>query len=104
MRSHLAWKVESARLWEVAPNRNLIADWSTDPIRLADYSNSADLKAALIDVGSGTNDADYTGKDVGGKIVLADGVLSRVQELAVMTLGAAGLLSPHPNQSTSRTP
>ena len=101
MRSHLAWKVESARLWEVAPNRNLIADWSTDPIRLADYSHSADLKAALIDVGSGTNEADYAGKDVSGKIVLADGVLSGVQELAVMKFGAAGIVSDMPNQATA---
>ncbi len=101
MRSHLAWKVESARLWEIAPSSNLIADWSTDPIRLADYSHSADLKAALLDVGSGTNEADYAGKDVSGKIVLADGVLSRVQELAVMKFGAAGIVSDMPNQSTA---
>jgi aminopeptidase YwaD len=101
MRSHLGWQVESARLWETAPSSNLIADWSTDPIRLADYSHGADVQAALIDVGSGTNEADYTGKDVSGKLVLADGILSRVQELAVMNFGAAGIVSDMPNQATA---
>jgi aminopeptidase YwaD len=79
----------------------LIGDWSTDPIRLADYSHSAAVQAALIDVGSGMQEADYAGKDVGGKIVLADGVLSAVQALAVMKFGAAGIVSDMPNQSTA---
>jgi hypothetical protein len=101
MRAYLGWEVESARLWESAPEVNLIADWSTDPIRLADYSHGADVQAALIDVGSGMQDADYAGKEVSGKIVLADGVLSAVQALAVMKFGAAGIVSDMPNQSTA---
>ena len=79
MRSYLGWTVEAARLWEVRPQHMLLGDWSTDPIRLADYSRSADVEAPLIDVGNGTADADYTGKDVRGKIVLADGVCRTVQ-------------------------
>ena len=101
MRSHLGWTVESARLWQIEPQHALLGDWSTDPIRLADYSRSAELKAALIDVGSGTGDADYAGKDVRGKMVLADGVLSSVQRLAVMKYGAAGIVSDMPNQTTA---
>ena len=101
MRSHLGWTVESAWLWQIEPQHALLGDWSTDPIRLADYSRSAELKAALIDVGSGTGDADYIGKDVRGKMVLADGVLSSVQRLAVMKYGAAGIVSDMPNQTTA---
>ncbi len=101
MRSHLAWHVESAHLWENEPQHMLIGDWSTDPIRLADYSHDADVVAPLIDVGSGTAESDYAGKDVRGKIVLADGVLSIVQSLAVMQLGAAGIVSDMPNQTTA---
>jgi hypothetical protein len=101
MRSYLGWKVDSALLWETTPQSNLIADWSTDPIRLADYSHSADVQCALVDVGSGTHEADYAGKDVRGKIVLADGVLWEVQALAVMKFGAAGIVSDMPNQSTA---
>jgi len=101
MRSHLGWTVEAARLWQLSPQHILLGDWSTDPIRLADYSRSADVEAPLIDVGAGTADADYAGKDVRGKIVLADGVLSTVQRMAVVKYGAAGIISDMPNQSTA---
>src|SRR5580698_3985666 len=69
MRSHVAWNVDSARLWQVAPEHTLLGDWATDPIRLADYSHSADVEAALVDVGAGTSEADYVGKNILGKIV-----------------------------------
>lgn len=101
MRSHIGWKVESARLWQIEPQHTLLGDWSTDPIRLADYSHSADVEAPLVDVGSGTSESDYAGKDVRGKIVLADGVLSMVQRLAVAKFGATGIVSDMPNQSTA---
>src|ERR1700687_1026981 len=79
MRSYLGWTVEEARLWEIRPEHLLLGDWKTDPIRLADYSHSADVEAELVDVGNGGSEADYAGKDVRGEIVLADGVLARVQ-------------------------
>src|SRR5262249_17839960 len=101
MRAYLGWTVAAGHLWEVHPQHVLIADWATDPIRLADYSRSADVETALVDVGDGSHDSDYTGKDVRGKIVLADGVLSRVQELAVVKYGAAGIISDMPNQTTA---
>jgi aminopeptidase YwaD len=101
MRSHFAWTVESAHLWQVTPRHTLLGDWATEPIRLADYSHSADVEAPLIDVGAGTSAADYAGKEVQGKIVLSDGVLSNVQQLAVIKYGAAGIVSDMPNQSTA---
>ncbi len=103
MRSYLAWTVEEARLWEVHPEHLLLGDWKTDPIRLADYSHSADVEAELVDVGNGASEADYSGKnkDVRGKIVLADGVLARVQELAIARYGAVGIVSDMPNQTTA---
>jgi hypothetical protein len=101
MRSYLAWTVEEARLWEVRPQHLLLGDWKTDPIRLADYSHSADVEAALVDVGYGASEDDYSGKEVRGKIVLADGVLARVQDLAIMKHGAAGIVSDMPNQTTA---
>jgi aminopeptidase YwaD len=101
MRSYLSWTVEEARLWEVRPQHLLLADWRTDPIRLADYSHSADVETGLVDVGNGARDGDYAGKDVRGKIVLADGVLARVQELAIAQHGAAGNVSDMPNQTSA---
>lgn len=101
MRSYFAWNVEEGRLWETSPQHELIADWATDPIRLADYSRSADVEAELVDVGNGSHEADYSGKDVRGKIVLADGVVAEVQRLAITGHGAAGIVSDMPNQSTA---
>jgi len=101
MRSYLAWKVEQGQLWEVGPQHLLIGDWATNPIRLADYSRTADVQTALVDVGNGAHDSDYSGKDVQGKIVLADGVLARVQALAIGKYGAVGIVSDMPNQSTA---
>src|SRR5258708_2458396 len=101
MRSYLAWTVEEARLWEIRPQHILLGDWKTDPIHLADYSHSADVEAQLVDVGNGASEADYSGKNVRDKIVLADGVLSRVQELAIAQHGAVGIVSDMPNQTTA---
>jgi aminopeptidase YwaD len=85
----------------VRPQHLLLGDWATDPIRLADYSHTADVETNLVDVGDGAHESDYTGKDVRGKIVLADGVLARVQALAVAKYGAAGIVSDMPNQTTA---
>ncbi|HWZ83688.1 MAG TPA: M28 family peptidase [Terriglobales bacterium] len=101
MRSYLGWNVEAGSLWEVSPQHLLLGDWKTDPIRLADYSHSANVEAPLIDVHDGTHEDDYRDKDVRGKIVLADGVLARVQALAVIAHGAAGIVSDMPNQTTA---
>ncbi len=101
MRSYLGWNVEGATLWEVSPQHLLLGDWKTDPIRLADYSHSGDVTAALLDVGNGAREDDYRNKDVRGKIALADGVLARVQALAVVEHGAAGIVSDMPNQTTA---
>ena len=101
MRSYLGWNVETGSLWEVSPQHLLLGDWKTDPIRLADYSRSADVTAPLVDVGNGAREDDYRDKDVRGKIVLADGVLARVQALAIGVHGAAGIVSDMPNQTTA---
>ncbi len=101
MRSHLAWTVDSAHLWELQPEHTLLGDWATDPIRLADYSHSADVDVNLVDVGAGTSESDYTNKQVLGRIVLADGGLATVQRLAVIEHGAAGIVSDMPNQTTA---
>lgn len=101
MRSNLAWTARSGQLWEVHPQHLLLGDITTDPIRLADYSHSASVETSLVDVGNGTAAGDYLGKEVRGKIVLADGTLSRVQQLAVTERGAAGIVSDMPNQPTA---
>ena len=97
--SYLTWNVSSAVLSEVSPRDELIGDYAKNPIVLADYSNSADVTAELVDVGMGTNAKDYAGKDVSGKIVLAGGSTAQVQQIAVEH-GAVGILSYFGNQDT----
>ena len=98
--SHVGWDPVSATLDEIAPQKRLIASYPDLPVALADYSQDADVTAALVDVGAGTKPSDYEGKDVRGKLVLADGTLPVVHRLACEERGAAGFLSAYPNQHT----
>ncbi len=98
--SHVGWDPVSATLEEVAPGRRLIESFPDLPVALADYSQDADVTAELVDVGKGTSPKDYEGRDVRGKLVLADGALPAVHRLACEERGAAGFLSDFPNQAT----
>jgi hypothetical protein len=98
--SHVGWAPASAVLEEVSPTRRLIESFPDLAVALADYSQDADVTAELVDVGKGTSAKDYEGKDVRGRIVLADGALPAVHKLACEERGAAGFLSAYPNQST----
>ncbi len=99
--SYSGWAPVSATLEEISPVKRQIASFPELPVLLADYSQDADVTAELVDVGSGTRTADYDGKDVRGKIVVADGPLPAVHQLACIERGAAGFLSDFPNQTTA---
>jgi aminopeptidase YwaD len=99
-RSYLGWSPVSASLEEVSPRPHAIASFPDLPVALADYSQDADVTAELVDVGPGTDAKNYDGKDVRGKIVLADGPLPAVHKRACEERGAAGFLSVFPNQHT----
>jgi aminopeptidase YwaD len=78
-----------------------IASYEAEPVVLAEDSESADMTAELVDVGSGTSESDYAGKDVKGKIVLVGTQPGAVQDLAVGKFGAAGMVSYAQNQKTA---
>jgi hypothetical protein len=99
-RSHVGWDASSGVLEEVAPRQVVIARFPDLPVAIADYSRDADVTAELVDVGAGTSEKDYDGRDVRGKLVLADGTLPVVHRLACEQRGAAGFLSAYPNQHT----
>jgi aminopeptidase YwaD len=99
--SYLGWTPGAGKLDEVAPTRRVIGDFAREPVALADYSQDADVTTELVDVGAGAAPAAYQGKDVRGKIVLADGPLAEVHKLAVEQRGAAGIVSDFPNQHTA---
>ncbi|HEV2962087.1 MAG TPA: M28 family metallopeptidase, partial [Candidatus Angelobacter sp.] len=106
-RSRLAWDADFAELWEMGNNGGtwtptiLMGSYEAMPVALAEDSESADVTADLIDVGNGTAESDYAGKDVRGKIVLAAAQPGGVQELAVEKFGAAGIVSYAQNQRTA---
>jgi hypothetical protein len=130
-RSRPAWDAEVGELWETAIDLSpdckaaeerakqagknassvpcdyftgkevLIASYGAEPVVLAEDSESADVTAELVDVGAGTNEADYAGKDVKGKIVLVSASPGAAQELAVGKFGAAGIVSYAQNQKNA---
>ena len=85
----------------VCHDSKLIGSYEAEPVVLAEDSKSADVRALLIDVGDGTKESDYAGKDVKGKIVLAAAQPGAVQDLAVGKFGAVGIVSYAQNQHTA---
>jgi len=118
-RSRPAWDPEYAELWEVSWLGNTvvgehtmahfccdfktkIASFEAEPVVLAEDSvGNIELTSELVDVGEGTKESDYAGKDVKGMIVLASAQPGAVQDLAVGKLGAAGIVSYAQNQKTA---
>ncbi len=102
-KSRLGWDPEFAELWEMHADgpATRAASFEDEPVVLADYSDGADVKAELVDVGVGGSDADYAGKDVHGKLVLISGPLTDAAPLAIDKYGAGGMLSDMPNQVTA---
>ncbi|HEV2761874.1 MAG TPA: M28 family peptidase, partial [Pyrinomonadaceae bacterium] len=107
-RARPAWDAEFAELWELAETKEglapavRVASWETTPVSLAQDSESAEVASAeLVDVGAGTTEADYAGRDVRGKLVLASSQPGAVARLAVERRGAVGVLSYAQNQRTA---
>jgi aminopeptidase YwaD len=78
-----------------------IASYDAEPVVLAEDSESADVWSELVDVGEGTRESDYAGKEVKGKMVLVGAQPGAAQDLAVGKFGAAGIVSYAQNQKTA---
>lgn len=101
-RARRGWDATEGDLSEVSDGRStLIASFAASPVALAEDSESADVTAPLVDVGDGTSEADYAGRDVRGKLVLVSEQPEAVQDLAVGKLGALGIVSYAQNQPTA---
>jgi len=98
-RSRPAWDADKGELSEVRDGKQAtIASYAAVTMVLAEDSESADVTAPLVDVGAGSSEADYAGKDVKGKLVLVSASPGQVQDLAVGKFGAVGILSYQQNQ------
>ncbi|MCJ7425154.1 DUF4910 domain-containing protein [Candidatus Bathyarchaeota archaeon] len=94
--SPVGWEVKSAELHLVEPEERLLAAFQDIPQSLHMFSNATPpegITAELIDVDSGTKSADYQGKDVKEKFVLATGRAKLVHEQAVYKRGAVGVIT-----------
>jgi aminopeptidase YwaD len=119
-RSRPAWDAQVGELWEMKAQPvqyksevtggsefrldftdEKIASYEAEPVVLAEDSESGDVTAGLVDVGEGTRESDYAGRDVKGKIVLASAQPGAVQDLAVGEFGAIGIVSYAQNQKTA---
>lgn len=110
-RSRPPWDAEFAELWLVREARTggapawvpeaRLASWEAMPVTLAQDSESGAVTAELVDVGAGTSEADYAGRDVRGKLVLVSAQPGEAARLAVAKRGAAGLVSYAQNQRTA---
>ena len=100
-RSRPAWDAEFAELWEISPSGNkLITGWDKEPMSVAEDSESGDVTAELVDVGTGSSEKDYAGKNVNGKLILISSQADAGVPLGVAKYGAAGIISYAQNQHT----
>ncbi len=106
-RSRPAWDVEFAELWEMKRDgagfvkSKRIASWDDQPMSLAQDSESGEATAELIDVGAGTSESDYAGKNIRGRLILASSQPSAAVPLGIERHGAAGIVSYAQNQRSA---
>ena len=81
-----------AELRMLEPYEERIIGYPEVAMSLITYSNAGSATAELVYVGAGTSDADYEGKDVKDKIVLATGYGGSVHRLAVLKYGAKAVV------------
>jgi len=87
------WEMREGDLRLDGADGEVVLSRAQDRVPLAINSFSTDAGFALIDVGGGIDASDYSGKDVAGAVVLADGALGSVWNQAVKAHGAAGVVS-----------
>jgi len=104
------WQPTQGELWMVEPEVRKLYDIYDVAVSLAANSESGEVTAEVIDVGSGARSEDYAGKDLQGKIVLGSAGAGSLQRLGVFEKGAVGVLSynslrpdSYPDQIASQT-
>lgn len=86
------WDGIKGELWEVSPLRQKLASYQDLRAMLASGSTDADVTAELAWVGTGTPE-EIERADVAGKIVVTEGSLGRVHQVACLEKGALGVIS-----------
>lgn len=74
-------------------SRERLCDVVAEPLSIVQRSAPARGRFRLVDVGEGTEEEHYAGRDLRGCVVLAGGDVHRVLDLAVLRRQAAGILT-----------
>jgi aminopeptidase YwaD len=96
--SPMGWDMRGGELWieNVADAKDFkpvrLCRYSDVPMCVSTYSKGGEWSGELVDVGSGTSDANYQGVDVRGKVALASGYAANVVREAVLKHGALGVV------------
>ncbi|HEY7402029.1 MAG TPA: DUF4910 domain-containing protein [Candidatus Angelobacter sp.] len=96
--SPMGWDMRSGELWieNVAGAKAFkpirLCRYADVPMCVSTYSKGGDWSGELVDVGSGTSDANYKNVDVRGKVALASGYAANVVREAVLKQGAVGVV------------
>lgn len=105
-----AWEPVRAELSIIHPDVRHICSFETQPVCLVFGSTSTPTQGLVLDVvdiGDGSTDQAYIGKEVYGKVVLTSGSSHTVFQKAVKKRGAVGILTdymPRQDPSIRRTP
>jgi hypothetical protein len=92
------WSCRGGEAWLLDPQPMKLADYGEVAVGIADHSRSTHVTAELVDVGAGTSDKDYAGRELKGRVVLASGGLQTVVREAVWKRGALGVVSSMTNR------
>ena len=90
----MGWTCVAARLWveSVGGRKDFVplrlCRYSDIPTCVSTYSKGGEWSGELVEVGRGTSERDYEGKDVRGKVALASGYAGQVVRQAVLRHGA----------------
>ena len=96
--SPMGWDMRGGELWvegvagAKAFKPIMLCRYADVPMCVSTYSKGGEWSGELVDVGSGTNDANYQGIDLHGKVALASGYAGNVVREAVIKHGAIGVV------------
>ncbi len=96
--SPMGWDMRGGELWVegVSGAKNftpiMLCRYADVPMCVSTYSKGGEWTGDLVEVGSGTSDADYKSIDVHGKVALASGYAANVVREAVLKHGALGVV------------
>jgi hypothetical protein len=88
--SPMGWSMRDGELWVEGTPPQRLCRYADVPMCVSTYSKGGQWSGELVDVGAGTSNADYAGKDVRGKVALASGYARDVVREAVLERGAVG--------------